>query len=124
VRLVGTAVAACALGAAEVWMVHAIASRLLALPEPATALGRALLQRMALLAGELALMISTASAVTLAVPAVEGVEADPWWGSSAARRCAAEPGAPRASAGPPSSSSHLGFAQNPARSPPSSRPRA
>jgi hypothetical protein len=87
-RLLGTVAAGAALALAEVFIAHRVALRLLALPEPAALLGRALLDRMALLAGELALMVTTASAVTLALPAVEGVEADPWWGS-----CPLEPAA-------------------------------
>ena len=78
VRLLLTAIAGLALAAAEVWLVYRVTDRLLSAPLPALPLARGLLDRAAQLVGQLALMVTAASAVTLALPAVEGVEADPW----------------------------------------------
>jgi len=81
VRIAGTVVAGAALAAAEVWLVHRLATRLLAVPLPALPIARDLLDRAAELVVQLAMMVTAASAVSLALPSVEGVEADPWWGS-------------------------------------------
>ncbi len=82
VRIVASIVAGAALVLAESWIAWRLTSRLLTLPPPISGLAEAVLLRGAALVTELALMIATASAVTLAVPAIEGVEVDPWAASS------------------------------------------
>jgi len=80
-RLTATVAAAIALAAAEAWIAHRLAVRLLAVPAVLLPLAEGVLLRAASLVGELTMMVATASAVTLALPALEGVAADPWWAS-------------------------------------------
>jgi hypothetical protein len=84
VRLTGTAVGGVALIAAEVWIAHHLASRLLGLPVVEVA--RTVLAHGVGMATELAMIVATASAATLALPVLERIETDPWWAATPVSR--------------------------------------
>jgi Putative ATP-binding cassette len=80
-RIVGTVVAVVLLAVAEVWIVARVTHHLLALPPALAMAGRWLLARGLVVVAQLALVVATASAVTLALPQLEVLESDPWWGA-------------------------------------------
>lgn len=81
-RLLGVVGAGVALVGVEAWVANRAAARLLAVPVEAVPLAHAVLVHGATLMCQLALMVATASAVTVALPVLETLEVDPWWAAS------------------------------------------
>lgn len=80
-RVAGTLLAIAALAAGEVWIVSRVTHHLLDLPPVLAGAGRWLLERGLGVVAQLALVVATASAVTLALPQLEALESEPWWGA-------------------------------------------
>ena len=78
-RLLGIVFGGGVLVFAEVWLALALARRIAALPTPLDVFAASALIQLATLITQLAIVMATASALTLAIPVLEELEGDPWW---------------------------------------------